>query len=495
MSATYSIKPKDIDFCGNGLGFKIAGTNYVIAAGLKGNKIINIPGGIVVGGDWFDFWDFESAALFRINVKSTPPYGDNDIPSLYNTDDIALALATHYKFNKYYTVYGSGDRIYIYTREKRYIQWPTMSALSVNLTVFSQTNGTDPEYRPNYSIFAQLDYYTGSLNFKVAEFKLEPDLEGYSELFVGKLMKSYIAPSLPALASLTVSFFELQKYLLLTGERYEVDDVMQVNRMTGFTGFALNGKLDYGKFPGFDLEQEITEDKIFLNTPGSVEIWKSAHYFLHYYNPLQGIETITIKATIYYTDQSSHTANVLIDNNSYQIGRVFRFPCSIDKLNLESFYPAKEIYKYELWVTHAYTSILCEKKTFLVIEEPMFVKQYAFLNRFGVIENIALVSKTTDKLTTKKILSKYEQQLNYAAADAQLSAEIDEAYNETEVSSGSITKDQAINFQDVLTSEHFFEIENDEYIPCIINEDSFEIITDSEDISIIKFSYRRAFDK
>jgi hypothetical protein len=204
---------------------------------------------------------------------------------------------------------------------------------------------------------------------------------------------------------------------------------------------------------------------------------------------------MSVHVKLYYTDGSDHSANVLTYSHAPNFGRVYRFPCSISKLNLNSYNPTKEIYKYEIGVKHQDTSVLCEAKTIYVITRPLYLHQCAFVNKYGILENVILNSKSSLNLVTKKSISKLTSPVNYVKNQKQFTEILDESYNEIEATSGSITSEQALNFQQVLASTSFYEIVNNEYVPCIVLDDTFKIIPENNDIVQIEFKYRRAFDK
>jgi len=254
----------------------------------------------------------------------------------------------------------------------------------------------------------------------------------------------------------------------------------------------LQGKLSHQEFPGYNLFGDIANNKFFLNCPGEIEIWTNEYYYLNFINPELN-ETITLKATIYYTDMSSFSVNILtlgaVSNYA-----MHRFPCSVDALGLNIHNPHLDIYKYELWVEHADNTVLCAKKTFRLIEKPLFVKEFVFLNKYGAFENFHTSGKSSEKLITEKTISKHQLAYNYTKQDREFIERLESAYIEIESSTGFITQAQSKYYSQILHSEQVYEIEGGNYVPIIIKENSFDIISESEDLSSIVFSYRKAFD-
>lgn len=488
MSVTYSNTPQNIDFCGNGLNFKVLGSHYVVTAGQVGVYVIQVPAGGVVADDYIELWDFENEERFRITFTT----------ELASISEIAAVLFASYTFMKYYSLSTSGMQLTVSTREKITTLWTTMATLSANFSSPYKQNGVSPVYKSDYTLYTYLDYYSGSFNKKVTEFPTDPDNAGASVFSVGKLLKSYIKPSLPDLATAYFSAFYMLKYLMLVGERYKIDGTsISVGAMKSFTGWALNGKIDYEKFPGYSLVDDIQDNQIFLNTSGEIELWTDAMHFLHFFNPLATAETFYLKVKVYYTDLTNNENTIAGSAHTPDNGLITRFPCSLEMLaewDATLVDADKTPYKYDVWIEHADESVLCSK-TFRLIDKPMFYKEFAYLNKFGVIEFLNLATKATRKLVNKKNVSKYQPALDYAVEDPQLGVELDESYNQFEVTSGNITQEQALAFEYVLDSNIFYEIVNGDYIPCTIDEGTFEIIPESDDIVSVKFTYRRAFDR
>ncbi|MDF1547100.1 MAG: hypothetical protein P1P88_04725 [Bacteroidales bacterium] len=492
MSAVLLSSPNQIDFSRNGLKFQIQGTAYIETPGSKGVWLINLVGSSWTSGA-MEFWDFELGAKFSI----TPAFGadpeKNEVPILNDVKNIADAIRGIYQFNKYYTIYGDSVRLYIYTREEIYINWDTMASIPANWSNFSKGNGITPIKKSDYSLYVIVHEDNGT-NL-IAELQIDVNSEGQSEISIGRLIDPYIPTSMPDLNSGTLTLINIKQYVAQFAEKYKVNDLLRINNANTFRGNVLKGKLNFADYVGYDFVQRITEDKNFLLSLIDAELWDDAHYFLHFYNPLADDEQINIKCKIYYTDVTDYTTVLFTYAFNYLYPRIYQFPASINSLGLNSFNPGKEIYKYEIWIEHADTSILCAKKTFKVIDKPMFVKEFAFLNKYGVIEIFNAISKSSLKLQTKKTITKRELDVNYSKSDKQYGYTVDESFNEFEMSSGNISKDQAEAFQDVLNTTEFYEIVDGDYIACIINEDNFDIIPENEDIVSIQFTYRRAFDK
>lgn len=324
--------------------------------------------------------------------------------------------------------------------------------------------------------------------------EMDVDSSGRSEFKIGRILKDYIDTVLPTMGVLGWTETPILKYTVAIREESEHPSFSTIAPEL-FTAYALKGKVDFLEYPGFDFVQDISNNKPFLNSDGEIEMWESKNYFLYLYNPHTSTEVVQYNVKIFYTDLTTHETTVNILNFDPTIKTIFGTPCSMDVLGLNSFNPDKEIYRYDLEMFHADDSQLCQKKTFRVIDRPMFVREFCFMNKFGVPEFFHTSSKSTTKLIIKKDVSKKELPIGYTASDKQYTEKLESAHNEIENTSGAIPAEQALAFQNALVSEGFWELVNGLYIPCIIKDGSFDIIQDSEDISTIKFSYRRAFDR
>lgn len=491
MSIVFLKSPNNIDFCGNGLSFKLRLPTYKVR-GEKAVRVFNFNSSWING--YFEFIDFDNEANITVGLLGSGAdyevVGGSDLKSITNQ------LNSVYIVHKHYNIYESGGRLYIYTRPERYVPWGTLIYPTNAFSVYMPINGANPEYKENFSVVIAIDRYLYDHNLAITEAEIYPDKNETAMVDIGKLIKPYLNTHVPDLSAASILNFEILRYLVSFYEKYPNEN-NSLEILTGnvFSGYALGGKIDFEKYPDFNIITEISTNKIFLNNNKHIELWKDANYFLHFMNPKSVDETQQVRCKIYYTDLSTHEITIFSNTHSANKGFVYLFPCSISALNLGSYNQDKEIFKYEIWVEHADNSTLCDKVVFYVIEKPMFFKEFAFVNEFGIYEFINLSCRITRNLNTKKKVHKKNVSIGYTSDASEYFVELDSAHNDFEIETGGIDKKLAIGLEYMLLSGNFFEIENVRYIPCIIDDGKFEIVPESEDIVSIKFSYRRAFDK
>jgi len=221
----------------------------------------------------------------------------------------------------------------------------------------------------------------------------------------------------------------------------------------------------------------------FMNSLTEIELWSGAHYWLNFINSKPEAETCVVKARIHYTDQSFEAIPILSivtkDNHT-----LYSFAASIEKLNLDYVNPDKDIYKYEIWVEHANGSTLCDAITFNVINKPMYVKEFAFLNKFGAMDYFHAVTRDNVSMVLEKTIVK--------KANGSVNDIITDAFPSYKATTGYMKASDALEIQYFLKSDEFYEIVDNNPLKCIIEPATFQILEDSSSISEITFSYRRA---
>lgn len=479
MSITFTKTPKTIDFTGNGLAYEVFG-NYISTWPETAIVMLSYTGPL---SGYIEFKNFDTGAMFRIDFVASPNDEKNEISSALNTvQDIADALNSLYIFNRFYYAYVSGSKLVVRTKTKRYIDWVNDMTLPACFSIYgSPLDGADAVYKEDYSIFMQINWFEGSTNPQlIAELGCMTDNEGTLKIELGDVLKSVIRDNKPNL-SLTRSNFPLENFSVNFAEKYAIGGVPNVNRFYSNSFYALKGKINTADY---DLIADINSRKMFLNHFSQADIFTGANYILHFYNTASVPEEIRIKAKIYYTDRSDSTQTIetFISGGAYNIEW---FNAGIEAMGIKSYYPDKEIYKYEVWVERTSGSVLIAGQfTFNVIEPPMFYKEFAFLNKYGVFEFFHPVSKENITMVLEKNIVKKQ--------DSTFEDSFIEAYNQFKLSTGSLSREQAIEIEYMLMSEALYEVNGEDYTKLIIEPASITIIEDSADTVSIEFTYRQS---
>jgi len=478
---TFDINPNDIDFTGNGLGFELTGEK-ITTEGARAYVNIIIAGAI---SGYFKFRE-NGEIILQIDIVATPDPEKNEIQSgLTTAEDIADALNAIYAFNEIFYASIDGDDLKITTREKAYFVWEdTTVPTNTSVDVENYDNGAGEVSKSNYAFNLKLYKYESDFSEDICEMEYQADISGSVEIAVGDILKSYVEPFLPDLEEDQDSF-DIFKYTGYFAEKYDVSEVSTICAAQAFTGYALRGKIDLIANPDYDLLTDIASNKIFLNTFSDVDIYTDANYFLNLINPAESAGTLTVVAKIYYTDETDTTEEIYTINTTSKY-QVHIFNAGMTNMDLNSYNPDKEIYKYEVWVIDDTDAIVCDAVLFRVIAAPVFKKEFAFLNKFGVMDIFHAYSKEDISMIVDKNIVKTS---SGSTVDSFI-----EAHNKHKVSTGGMCRAEALEIQYMLMSEALYEVSDGEYIRIIVDAGTLEIVEDSSNISIIEFSYRKSTD-
>ncbi len=327
---------------------------------------------------------------------------------------------------------------------------------------------------------------------EISKFELTPDVAMKAKVQLGYLIKDYISVNLPNLSNTEISANNLNSYRLQLYDRILQGGQMQSVLSLTRNYSVLKGKIPFLKFPDFDIDVFSNTDKNFLNwIDYNIYLFSNANFFLHYFFN-KTPQNIHLRAKIFYTDHSSEYQNIF--TISAQSNSILHFPCSEEKLSLNQYSPSKEIYKYQLALVDDSNNAKTNWISFFLIDKPLYVREFAFVNNFGVFEFFYTKTKRTEKLTTKRKEYKKNLPINYKSSDAEIESILEEAYNIFEIETGSITEKESLNISNMLISEFLYEIVDNKYIRCQLIDGSSEIIPE-DDVFSVKFSYRYAFDK
>jgi hypothetical protein len=493
MNVTYSKTPKTIDFTGNGLPFEIAADN-IIYPGVYARATLELFEAFTGN---FKLIDINTGEYFTVYSVASPNQTNEIQSGLATTTLIAEALNAIKQFNESYFAYGVDAYLHIHAKQ-HYTAFANEIAYEFPDCFYLVVNdvGNTPVYYGNYSLYVRISEVISRLvqnnpplgvpsEDDLCELTLVPDVNKVSEFSIAEIVKPSIPIVLPSLNQNTDSSFVFQ-YNIRVGDMHFNEAQTEFNTFKSVlhTGYAMRGKINLVDNPNYDLVADIAANKIFLNSFKKIEIFKGANCLLNFLST--GAETYTVKAKIYYTDQTNTTENIFSIGTPAGFYKINSFHASITKMNLESYNPTKEIYKYEVWVTDSQAAIVCNPVTFKVIAKPIYSKEFAYVNKFGVIEIYQAISKEDISLELDKVITQL--------SDSSISDAFINAHNKFKVSTGSLNRANALEMQQMIMSEGLYEIINSTYVKCIIEAGSFNIVDESADICSIDFTYRLNFD-
>ncbi len=490
-------QPELYDTTGNGLAFEIEGTDLYEQQGNFASIILSkADDESIRSGDKFILKNFDTGNDLVITAVGNPT-NPNEITATASMSEIISDLNSVAEFNKYYEAIAvSGSETFthymkIQTREKVDYDWSGfVKPFSMNIE--SQVTGIAEVLRADYSIYAKLyQLNADDTTVDIAEFDLDVNENNSTVFKPGSILENYIELKKPNLSADTAIEIELFKYRVQFAEKYRTGEDLNIYNSVIIDKYCVKGKIPFNEFPsgGF---LSFTNAKNALNKIDyPIYIFEDAEFYISaFINVRNGVE---IFAKIFYDDRT--TAEQVVQTNYFAFGNIIMFPTSIKKLKLDEIKPGT-IYKYMLVARDkAFTGIEITKwMTFIVVDKPLYMRQFAFQNSLGVLEFFYTKGKQTKKITTKKAQYKKEMPIGYKADDAEIIQFTENAYNNFEVSTGSISRKEAENLQQIFNTEIFYEIINGKYVRCNVTTGSTKIIDEDKDLVELKFAYRYAFD-
>jgi len=370
MSISFVKAPKPIDFAGNGLEFQLSG-GIETTPSFWAYMTLRLDTPLF---GYFQFYDIELEQLFRIDAVASPDVTKNEIYYGLNTAQlVAYALNSIFQFRKYYTAKVLGSYVQVYRNVKGAFAWAGKYTLPSTMSLVGNvSNGQTGTVKSNYSIFAQLYNIVNQLDTIINEFNYNVDKLGKTgPIYFGPIVKSYINTTLPSLLNRLPFFRNMDKFYILFSERYDVDGISTICRAVKYEFYALKGKITPELTAIDGLISEIQDNKIYLNHFTSRDIFSGARYLLNFINLNPSAETVLVKAKIFYTDLTYEIKTIysISTTDDTEIHSFYADPTS---MNLASFNPTKEIYKYEVSVERLNTPLFGRLYSWPVVNNANF---------------------------------------------------------------------------------------------------------------------------
>jgi len=491
-------EPNDVDFCKNPLAFKIAGDNYITSAGIKGKLGIGWSAGDSLGhGFQINFKGYEfifsCAATPNDSGLQYPPKGSESLSDYIEI--IAGYLADHFYLSKYYDVYyNSSDNVVIIEAKEVGSDYTlTFKNIWGNSGEDSNIAGVNKSVNGNYKLyfnpFLELTY--GSDEFeRLPESFVDVDENGESIIYISEILKNLFDKiELPEFNTeyLKKAFEFLKRYYFDFAECYGNSPVVKKLYDSGIK-YLFNGRLPFDKYPGHTYFTDLPTNKKFLSNKSVIrETWKSAQqflYFLYYPNTEQMVH-IGVRVFRTQGGQVPMTicAGTLSDVNYKDVLVV---PCGHDQKSL-SFYG--DVYKYTVYLYVNGPTIISEQITFNIINKPVFGKQFLYKNDFGVYEILLAEKLKVDYKTETRLIEK-QLKYDYQLPDGEILSEVEKAYNLFAVRTGFMRKEDIENLRELLLNNDFFLFGASQYIPCSVENGTFKLTDEKDDLYAAEFKYR-----
>lgn len=241
--------------------------------------------------------------------------------------------------------------------------------------------------------------------------------------------------------------------------------------------------------------------KFLTNRPLTKKVLRDQQEFLYYLHTDthfgDGI-SMSIKATLYWTDGSTPTV-VTKFTPTISLGNMYLIPAGFGQLNLaaDEASAGKTIAKYEVYlysttpsagnVTNVYTyevdQVVCTDSRY-----------FLFLNSLGGMDTIHC--RVVEEYQVAVETTRVERSIpdGYAVSDGQFFELDKKVTRKFKVTTGLLSKAERLYLRELFLSSKVLEITDSQYLPVILNNNSVQLHKGPADMQSITFDYEYAFD-
>lgn len=353
--------------------------------------------------------------------------------------------------------------------------------------------------KPNLSyvceVYLEDLYESESFNLKYSS-EQPAKANGTTDFNMQQVLNAFLDANVPVFGDSVVRFVSesFKRFYLSYFEKFgepPVPDDTTVNE----TFYVLYGGLSVQEFAkGTFFDSYLDTIKPFLTwSPTTQPIASDQHSYLHFVvvNPVYS--SITLKATVRYSDNTSFTADVK-SISPVKPFELIRFPAGVQQLGLQAINPSKIIIGYDLQVFSGELD-LSQKRTYEVFGVKRHYRKLLYLNSLGGWDHILCFGRGKQSLRTQEETISRDLPVGYSYSDRE---------EETVSKSGRLTGQLIIatlngyqrkHLIDLAISEKVFEQTATGYLPVKVEmdfdpEDDFENL-DEIGLDIIYPTIRR----
>ena len=474
---------KSLDFCGNGLSFKIDSSSAFSNNGST-EVMVLIVNSAITNGNTLTFTLVNEVIVF--NVIPTWNDSGNIIIAGSTAQGITDSLNKNYQLQKNFNISYLLNKITIQAKVSGIFSNLIFYSSTPSVALFHNTVGADKTLRTGYKTIC--DVYLESerdtnIFENIASSFYNVDANGRCIVKPGKIISKYFTEvDLPTFNLTTIQKVKktVKRYYLKLAELYE-GKVREVKTSTTLN--AVDGIVNSDLFSdSFDYLTYCISSKCYLLDPAieKIETWTTAQQFLYFVNYISSnINLITLCTKVYNTDgTSSGTIKGII--STINLFDTFIVPTGYDQLNLGAIDPTKEIYKYEVWLQDNHNVMIGKHITYYIVPKPQFGKEFWFKNKMGGFESV-LCERQVHKLDIKR-----SELLN----DSSYFTDIEEVNNNYECSTGNKTKIEIEHLSEFATSKKVFLLQNNDIYEVSVEAGTYTLTDENEDLYSYKFKYR-----
>ncbi|MFZ4412925.1 MAG: hypothetical protein ACOYOV_07565 [Bacteroidales bacterium] len=471
---------KDIDFCGNGLRFRVKSNNAFSASGSFAELTLNVNSNPISGNEFtFSFGD----KVVKFTCSNVQDNSGTMFIAGSGVAAIVDVMKQNYLLQKYYNISYLGNSITLMPKLAGSYYSLSFTANNNRITSYSNQPGTDRLLRSSFKTLCEIYLERDRVNnlFDLVATSLHNvDDAAECNILPGLLLAKYFSdidlPTYNQTAIKKVSKVAKRFYVKLA-EMFE-GSVKSV--VTSGMFYAVDGKINSDLFSDiFDFITAAAANKYYLLDPSvaKIETWSDAQQFLYFVNSMANI-AITHKIKLYYTDGTNTTMTKETFAGVLK-GECLIVPAGFSQLNLQAVVPAKECYKYEVWLENAGV-VIGKVISYYLVPKPLYGREFWFKNSMGGMEAL-LCEKQIHKLDIKR--SELLSNNNYAT-------DIDEINDSYECITGNKTMREIEHIAEFVASKKTYLLQKGIVYEVALEQGSYTLADETEDLYNYKFKYR-----
>ncbi|MFZ4741170.1 MAG: hypothetical protein ACOYLE_08385 [Bacteroidales bacterium] len=469
-----------IDFCGNGLVYKLKSDKAYAANGNKAELAINVNAPIITGNT-ISFLFGNKSVVFT--TSPTPDDNGSIILSGSNAAEFTASLNKNFLLQKYFIITNIGNQIILTAKQSGSFYSLTFFANTANVSFYHNIPGSDKIIRSGYKLLCEtyIEKDRDTNAFELISTSLHNvDENGNSIIYPGKLLSKYFNDiDLPDFNQTAIKLVKktVKKYFLQLADYYDssVKQIIKTNTL-----YAIDGTVDADLFTNaFNFIDYLSTTKSYLLAADidKFETWNDAQQFLYYVSYLVSCN-FSQKVKIYYTDGSDTTITKQTVNAALR-GDCFVIPCGFTQLNLQSVTPLKEVYKYEVYLESS--GILIGKQIrFYLVPKPLFAREFWFKNSMGAMEAVFC----------EKQIHKFDIKRSELLTDNRYLTDIDEINDSYECTTGNKTAKEIEHLAEFVSSKKTYLLQKGNIYEVALEQATYTLADDNEDLYNFKFKYR-----
>ena len=480
---TFDTLPSELIPARNPNSVKIACSGNIPVAGYPGLiriGFISTPTGSIL----VILPNFETGTIVALcsTVVDNPNY------ILFNAasvEEFATNLSYVYCINKHFDITVVNDEIILTTKEKGILVnnepfWYVNSGLDSDFLILNYYNGLNQESLLNYGVECSILLN----NEEISKAILKPGTDNKIEYYLDALQNEFSLPAPASITSMQKVTGPLVKYKIIASEGWGAFPIFKT-LIKSDELYALNAKMDFSEFREQSLFNKLVTDKLFLSQkPDESDIWKEAIGFI-YFLCFNNYSSLTLRATVYYTDNTQLSENVLTISslNKYDIVSV---PTGFYQLNLDAI-SENIAYAYSLEFQD-----ISQKITFRILTEPATARTYLFKNKYGVWDSLfCLGNKVTSVKNTRSTFKKFITP-GYDSSLGEFDQIVSNSHQEYSATTSFMYNEDIEKISDLFNCSEFYEVINGKFIKCHLLDDSNDLMASAESVGEIMFTYRKS---